>query len=321
MNKSLLRSRHRRRLLARMSWLAAFVTPAMIGVVSTTLARAQSPVQATTAAAPAFEYEVASVKLNRSGGGNVSSRSSDDGLTITNFPLSRLIQQAFGVPDYQISGAPAWANSESYDINAKMEGSVADALKKLSPDDRRLARQHMLQAILADRFKLAFHRDTKELPVYWLAIAKNGPKLHEAKPGDTYPNGVPIPVGRSSGAGLMMMSGGAGSQTVTGQAVPISNLARSLSGSLGRPVLDKTGLTGAYDFTLTYEPDPSQLQGLAGGAPSAASLNGQPPLLPDAPGAASLLTAVQEQLGLKLESGKGPVEIIVIDRIERAVGN
>jgi len=157
--------------------------------------------------------------------------------------------------------------------------------------------------------------------VYWLVIVKNGSKLHEAKPGDTYPTGLPLPIGRSSGAGVMMMSGGAGSQTVTAQAVPVSNLARSLAGSLGRPVLDKTGLTGSYDFTLTYSPDPSQLQGLAGGAPSGSTPNGQP--LPSAldPEAPSLFAAVQEQLGLKLEPGKSPVEIIVIDHIEKPAGN
>jgi uncharacterized protein (TIGR03435 family) len=267
--------------------------------------------QSTTAPSPAFEYEVASVKPNKSGGGNVSIRTADDGLTVTNFPLQRLIQTAFGVPDYQISGEPEWTNSENYDIDAKMDAATADALKKLSTDDRRLARQHMLQALLADRFKLTFHRDSKELPVYWLVIAKNGPKLHEAKPGDTYANGLPVPAGRS-GTGLMMLSGGVGTQTVTAQAVPIGNLARTLTTSVDRPVLDKTALTGLYDFTLTYAPDPSQLQGLSGGAP------GAQPSDPESP---SIFTAVQEQLGLRLESGKGPVEIIVIDHIERPSGN
>lgn len=290
---------------------AAVAAPIFLALLIGLPGRAQSQTQNTTTASQTFEYEVSSVKPNKSGGGNISMRTTDDGLTVTNFPLQRIVQTAFGVPEYLISGAPAWINSENFDIDAKMDGTTADALKKLSAEDRRLARQHMLQALLMDRFKLTFHRESKELPVYWLTIAKNGPKFHEAKPGDDYANGIPVPTGRS-GAGLMTLGGGDGTQTVTAQAVPIANLERSLAVFVGRPVLDKTALTGLYDFTLTYTPDPGQLQGLAGGAP------GSQPSDPESP---TLFTAVQEQLGLKLESGKGPVEIIVFDHIERPSGN
>ncbi|HEY4840209.1 MAG TPA: M56 and DUF3738 domain-containing protein [Candidatus Acidoferrales bacterium] len=291
--------------------MAAFALPILVGLIGAPSIRAQSPPQNTAIDAPAFEYEVATIKPNQSGSGNINIRTPEDGLVISNFPLSRLLQLAFGIPEYQFSGAPNWTNSESYDIDAKMDNATADALKKLSADDRRLARQHMLEALLMTRFKLVFHRDSKELPVYWLTIAKNGPKIHEAKPGDTYANGIPVPAGRG-GAGIMMMNGGPGTQTVTAQAVPIGNLLRTLATAVGRPVLDKTSLTGLYDFTLTYAPDPSQLQGLSGGAP------GAQPADPESP---SVFTAVQEQLGLKLDSGKGPVEIIVIDHIERPSGN
>jgi uncharacterized protein (TIGR03435 family) len=303
--------RNQRKRLLRAIGFAAIAAPIMLVAVSGIKCRAQSPTQNTATSLPAFEYEVATIKPNKSGGGNISIRSPEDGLTVTNFPLSRIFQLAFGVPDYQISGAPEWINSENFDIDAKMDSATADALKKLSADDRRLARQHMLQALLMARFNLTFHRDSKELPVYWLTIAKNGPKLHEAKPGDTYANGIPVPAGRS-GAGVMIMSGGVGTQTVTAQAVTIGNLLRTLANAIGRPVLDKTALTGLYDFTLTYAPDPSQLQGLYGGAP------GAQPADPESP---SIFTAVQEQLGLKLDSGKGPVEIIVIDHVERPSGN
>jgi len=298
---------------------ATVAAPIVLVFVSAMPSRAQSQNQSTAATAPAFEYEVASVKPNKSGG-NVIMRTADDGLTVTNFPLQRIIQTAFGIPEYLISGAPEWINSENYDIDAKMGAATADALKKLSIEDRRLARQRMLQALLVDRFKLTFRRDSKELPVYWLASAKNGYKLHEAKPGDTYANGIPVPAGRS-GVGMMMLNGGDRTQTLTAQAVPIANLERSLAVSLGRPVLDKTALAGLYDFTLTYALDPGQLQGLSGGAPSTPTPNGQPPLSAPDPAAPNILAAVQEQLGLKLESGKGPVEIIVIDRVERPSGN
>jgi bla regulator protein blaR1 len=301
----------RRKVALAITAMAAFAIPILVGLVDAPTIRAQSTAQSSTTAIAAFEYEVASIKPDKTSGGNVNIRTPEDGLTISNFSLGRLIQLAFGVPEYQISGAPEWANSENYDIDAKMDGATADALKKLSADDRRLARQHMLQALLIARFKLIFHRDSKELPVYWLSIAKNGPKIHVAKPGDTYANGIPVPAGRG-GAGVMMMTGGVGTQTVTAQAVPIGNLLRTLATAVGRPVLDKTALTGLYDFTLTYAPDPSQLQGLSGGAPGAQPADTESP---------SIFTAVQEQLGLKLDSGKGPVEIIVVDHVERPSGN
>jgi uncharacterized protein (TIGR03435 family) len=297
--------------LLRALAFATVAAPIFLALASAAPSRAQSPAQNSTVATPAYEYEVATIKPNKSGSGNININTPADGFVVTNFPLSRILQLAFGVPDSQISGAPDWANSESFDIDAKMDSATADALKKLSADDRRLARQKMLQALLIARFKLVFHRDSKELPVYWLSIAKNGPKIHEAKSDDTYANGIPA-VGGRGGAGVMMMNGGVGTLTVTAQGVPIGNLLRTLANAVGRPVLDKTTLTGLYDFTLTYASDPSQLRGLYGGAP------GSQPSEPESP---SVFTAVQEQLGLKLDSGKGPVEIFVIDHVERPSGN
>ena len=213
--------RNQRKRLLRALGFATIAAPIIFAFVDAVPGRAQSPAQNT--AAPAYEYEVATIKPNQSGSGNINIRTPEDGLVISNFPLSRLLQLAFGIPEYQISGAPNWTNSESFDIDAKMDNATADALKKLSADDRRLARQQMLQALLVTRFKLVFHRDSKELPVYWLTIAKNGPKIHEATPGDTYANGIPVPAGHS-GTGIMTMSGGPGTQTVSAQAVPIGNL-------------------------------------------------------------------------------------------------
>jgi uncharacterized protein (TIGR03435 family) len=170
----------------------------------------------------------------------------------------------------------------------------------------------MLQALLADRFKLSIHRETKELPVYALVAAKNGPKLQEAKADATYPNGIKGPDGVARG-GMMRIGGG----EVTGQGLPIANLTRMLSQQLGRTVIDKTGLTGKYDFTLQWTPDESQgpmFKGADGAPP------GGNPAPPESSGP-SLFTAIQEQLGLKLESQKGPVEIIVIDHVEKPSQN
>src|SRR5690242_12062642 len=116
--------------------------------------------------------------------------STPNGLDATNVTLQMLVKVAYGVEDNQISGGPSWFNSDHSDINAKMDSGAADALHKLNEDQGRLVRQHMLQALLGDRFKLTVRHETKELSVYALIAAKSGPKLHEAKPGDTYPNGI-----------------------------------------------------------------------------------------------------------------------------------
>ena len=168
----------------------------------------------------------------------------------------------------------------------------------------------MLQALLANRFKLAVHRETKDLPGYALVVAKNGPKLHDAKPGDTYPNGIKGPDGQP-GQGLMIMGGLGG--PLTGQGINIENLVRVLSQQLGRTILDETGLTGKYDFTLKWTPDDRA-------GPISAANQGGGSRSDDAPSSdssgPSIFTAIQEQLGLKLESRKVPVEMLVIDHVE-----
>jgi uncharacterized protein (TIGR03435 family) len=150
-------------------------------------------------------------------------------------------------------GGPRWLNSEHYDIEAKINSATFDSLRKLSKEQSWLERQRMLQALLADRFKLTIHRETTQLPVYALVIAKRGPKLQEAKPGDAYPNGIKGPDGRPD-AGLFMSGRG----SITGQGIPVALLARLLTQQLGRTVEDRTGLDGKYDFTLKWTPDEGQ---------------------------------------------------------------
>jgi uncharacterized protein (TIGR03435 family) len=217
-----------------------------------------------------------------------------DGITATNVTLQMLIRAAYGVQDYQISGAPNWLKVDKYDLGAKMSSTVADELHKLDQDRSMLERRRMLQALLADRLKLTLHRDTKQLPIYSLVVAKHGSKLNEAKE-----------------EGYMRLGRG----QLTSQGVDIATLASALSRQLGRPVLDKTGIAGYYEFTLQWTPDESQtFTGLDGS------------LIPDKaqprdPSGPSVFIAIQEQLGLKLESGKGPVEIFVIDHVERPSEN
>jgi uncharacterized protein (TIGR03435 family) len=227
--------------------------------------------------------------------------------------VSALIRDAYDIQMVQISGAPKWFDSERYHIDAKMDGSVADALQRLNPHDQILARQKMLQAILADRFQLVVHRETRELPVYLLEVSKNGSKLQEARPDFVGPNDVDDFEGKRATDGVFITVGG----QFTGQAVSMKNLASTLSTQLGRPVVDQTGLTGKYDFTFKYAPD--RLPRPA--SPGDAASNQPVPAAPDPTGAPTLTKAIEDFLGLKLESGKGPVGIIVIDHVERPSGN
>jgi bla regulator protein blaR1 len=281
--------------------LAAIALPVAFGVAHAAPGRARWESQ-NPATVPEFKYEVASIKLNKSGSNSHSSHDSDDEFRATNVSLMRLIRQAFlmqygpWTEDGRVAGGPNWLDSEGYDLDAKMDSSTADALKKLSPIDRNAARQRMLQAVLADRFKLVVHTESKELPIYSLMIAKNGPKLHEAEPGNTYDKAYKLQNGAPAGPGLHSDAAG----EMTGQGVAIADITRWLSRQLGRKVLDNTGLAGKYDFTLKWNPDDDESSG---------------------DGGLSIYAAVQQQLGLKLDSGKGPVEIVVIDHAERPSGN
>ena len=277
--------------------------PVVFGLIQEPQIQAGSPVVGTASKVPA--YEVASIKPHKSGTDMALLRTTPVGFIASNIPLKELIRQAYNVEENQILGAPSWAGSAHYDIEAKVSSSDADALHNLSPDQRRL----MLQPLLADRFQLKVHTEVRELPVLTLVIAKGGPKLHEAKQGDTYPNGLKDFNGQGGGPGMMLMRPG----QLTGQGIPLSSLTRLLSQQLGSTVQDKTGLTDKYDITLQWTPDrnaspmpetpePGQ-QGPGAGASTDAS-------------GPSIFTAIQEQLGLKLESQKGPVEVLVIDHVE-----
>jgi uncharacterized protein (TIGR03435 family) len=171
----------------------------------------------------------------------------------------------------------------------------------------------MVQGLLADRFQLKVSHATKDLPVYALVVAKNGPKLHEAKPGDTYPNGIRGLDGVAH-PGMMRMGPG----QLTGQALEMGALTTVLSQQLGRTILDHTGLKGQYDISLQWTPDVGE--GMMFGGPAGPKPPGENPAPPESTGP-SIYTALQEQLGLKLDSTKGPVEIVVVDRVEQPSEN
>jgi uncharacterized protein (TIGR03435 family) len=233
-------------------------------------------------------------------------------LDITNLPLKEMIIIAWRIQPFQITGGPAWIDSAHYDISAKPDHNPKEDEESL-----------MLQALLADRFQLKIHHETKELPVYALLVAnkdgKLGPQLTASKEGGCTPfdpSKPPLPPERGKpptlGCGNMMM----GFDRLNAAGVEISVMIPTLSRMLGRTVLDRTELTGKFDISMHWTPDQSQaMQPPPGGAPPGMQL---PPIDPNGP---SIFTALQEQLGLKLESQKGPVDIIVIDHVEKPSEN
>jgi uncharacterized protein (TIGR03435 family) len=231
-----------------------------------------------------------------------------DGLNV-NGPLSFLIRSAFGAELFdpkQITGEPSWCAAEDYEIVGKVGSDDVEKLHNLDPQQRTQMGEAMLQAVLADRFKMKSHEDRLDGSIFALVLAKNGPKLKKATPGDKYLNGLKLPSGRTTGAGTMTMSPG----RIIAQALSLEDVAKISSGpATGRVVADKTGLTGEYDFTLTWTPEQSAPQTDASSGTSE-----------DVSGP-SIFTAIQEQLGLKLQPAKGPVRVLVIDHIERPSEN
>ncbi len=282
--------------------------------------------QSATPGALVYQFEIATIKPKPFTGDNdgVAGFFGDNTFRARNYSLRAIIEVAYGTPvgmHNLLSGGPNWLTSERYDMTAKMDADTADRLKKLRPDERTRIQNRMLQELLADRLKLAIHREPRELPVYFLTIAKNGLKLKEAKPGDTCEKAPYADkfAGGAQAGGMFLVSGthpGHNTQTIYGFGVSVATLAWELTFYAQRSVQDRTGLTGTYDFTLEFCRDQ-----LASGS-SAVGPNSQAvPSAADPCGAPPLLTAVQQQLGLRMEAGKGPVEIIVIDHVERPSGN
>jgi bla regulator protein BlaR1 len=271
----------------------AIAVPLACGLVNTPQIRAQTE---TTSGASVPSFEVVSIKLNRSGDDKFRLGTAAGRFTTTGTTTKALIAWAFNVKNFQLTGGPGWINSEKYDIDAKIEDSLANELQKLTPDQRGDQIRLMVQSLLADRFKLKVNHATKELPVYALVVAKNGPKVTESQ----------------EYRGMMRMSA-RGQLTATG--IPIRYLTDAISRELDRVVLDQTGLKGNYDFTLQWTPEIPTPAGAGDGS------QGTPNTPLSNSSAPSLFTALQEQLGLRLESTKGPVQTLVIDHIEEPSAN
>jgi uncharacterized protein (TIGR03435 family) len=245
-----------------------------MGVAQPASEAAQPPKMMAADAHP--EFEVATIKPTdpKVGGGgfHIVGRH----VLMKNETVDNLIALAYGVQVKQVVGGPEWFGTEHYDIDGvpNVEGQ---------PDLKQI--QGMYQRLLAERFKLVFHRDMRELSVYELVVSKAGPKLAKSK-GD--PNGMPEQRG--------------GAHAMTFANTSMADLALMLEFMMDRPVLDKTGLAGRFDFVLSWTP-----------------LDAAESTDPNAP--PGMFTAVQEQLGLKLEAVKAPAEVLVVDAVERPTGN
>jgi len=244
------------------------------------LARLGSAQPVAAPAHPLF-FEVASLKPAAPGaqGGIIRPMRGNQTYVATNMPLRALIRIAYGVTDRQLSGGPAWIDTEFFDMDAKAD-------KPATVDELHL----MLRSLLEERFQLKVHHEQREQSVYALTVDKGGPKMKVHEPVETdYP---PIRGG-----------GGPGQRVATN--AHMSYFAFYLSQVLDKWVLDRTGLNDRYDFTVQWVPDrPVRLDG------------GEP-----APEGPTVFAALKDQLGLKLEAAKGPVEYLVIDRVEKLTGN
>jgi uncharacterized protein (TIGR03435 family) len=249
-------------------------------------------------AAPSSSFEVASVRANHSLEQGSSINPGPGMFSATNVSIPLLIQVAYSVRNFQVSGGPGWINSEKYDITAKSAGKV--------PIPQTLL---LLQGLLENRFNLKVHRESRELPVYILSIARGGLKMQVSSctPVDPLqPGSDPKRCGMKYGShGL--------NRTFDAVGVGTGSLAATFSQTFGRTVFDRTGLTDRFDFHLEWLSDSAQ-NGIPEDGPSKQTTS------PEAQGA-SIFTAIQEQLGLRLETGKGPVEVVVIDHVERPSEN
>jgi len=278
---------------ALLPWL--FLTGIAVAILVDVQVKANAAPQQQTApelsAAPAPVFDVAAIYPHipePHEHNSIWSSPSDGRFRTENVSVVMLIHWAYEMPETRILDAPGWANTTFFNIDATADPSIDAQLKGLSSDAGRKQKEKMVQALLADRFRLVMHTETRELPIYELVVAKGGAKL-----GDLKSSGTTVNHGRGH-----IEAEGSNSATL---------LAEELSKETGRDVIDKTGITGRYNLKLHWTPDDAAEPQLLNGAPADAG--------------PSLFTALEEQLGLKLEPAKGPVQVLVIDKVEMPSAN
>jgi uncharacterized protein (TIGR03435 family) len=250
--------------------------------------QAAAPPQSPAAASSAPQFDVAAIHPYQPEPHERSHIVSENGrFTTVNVDLKAIIQWAYDLPQSRIVGGPSWLGSARWDVEATAENAL-DTQKDYDPAAARAQKRQMVQALLADRFHIAVHEETRDLPIYNLVVARGGAKFLESQA-----DGTTVDRSRSS----IRIEGGDDT---------VSLLAEALAETLGRVVIDKTGITGRYKLALAWTPDDTV-------APPSSSAP------PDA--GPSIFTALQEQLGLRLEPAKGPVRVLVIDHAEMASPN
>jgi len=266
----------------RRSWLTFVLLLATTAIG----AKAQSMPSQTTPAVPPPAFDVASIRPHKSEPherSHIWSSSIDGNFRTMNVTLKALIQFAFDMPESRIVNAPSWTSSQPFDIDAKStDDTLNQRLHDLPSDQAKPIKLAMIQSLLIDRFGLRTHREQRELPIYELVAAKNGPKLTPSKS-----DGLTINHGRDH---------------FNGQGITLPLIAQELARDAGRVIVDKSGIPGRFDVDLRWQPDDA---------------------LPTSTDAAypPFFTALQEQLGLRLEPAKGPVEVLVIDDVHPPSSN
>jgi uncharacterized protein (TIGR03435 family) len=281
-------------------WLCAVIA---VGTIATAVG-AQTPSSPLGAA-----FEVASVKPNQSGELGIRMQiPGNDRFTATNVPVRELIRMAYDTQDVRIVGGPDWIRSERFDIVAKAE----QPFPAWGPTGPPMPLLLMLRSLLADRFGLVIHHETRELPVYALVMAREDRKFGPDLAASKLDCASPARAGPPPGPPANPAEPTCGMRIVPGQMViggtPISVFASVLSQFVQRVIVDRTQLAGPLDIRLSWTPDR---------IPQGAPPPGAPPLPPVDPNGPSLFAALQEQLGLKLDSTRAPLEVLVIDRVER----
>jgi bla regulator protein BlaR1 len=297
----------------RAAFTAAAITAAALLIAAIAPLRAVSTISQAPAQ-PRLEFEVASVKKNLSGnqGGSFGARPGGQ-IVVTNNTLRNIIRNVWNVQDFQIVGGPEWINQDRWDVNAK----APESLIQQQPQQQQTMQQQqqqllmMMRTMLADRFQLLVHNEKREMPVYAIVLARPdgrfGPQLKRSELdcnalAEAIKRGEATPPPRSPDRPFCGTRTGAG--TIMTSGVQMADFARNLAPSTGRIVLDRTGLTGPFDIELKFTPDP-----LGPGVGDPAT---------DVP---SLFVAIQEQLGLKLEAVRAPVDVLVIDSAQRPTEN
>jgi len=251
------------------------------------------------------KFDVVSIKPYGPTDMRISISTRPDGVAVRGMPMHMILREAFGVTNDRLLGEPDWVRSDRFDFDAKVSAEDVPTFEQLDFKQQ----WSMLVPVLEERCTLRFHHETRDLTTYVLVVAKGGPKLEPSQVAGGQTN--PAPGRGAASAGVSVGDKGV---TMSGHGASMASIARWISLQLGSTVVDKTGLTATYDYSVEFAPDESMRAGMLPPGPG----GGSPPPESEGP---SIFAALQEQLGLKLEARKEPVDVVVIDHIDRPTEN